>query len=72
MLELANMQLPPATHLNPPRARPPARRIAQLKRGEALVMTGAQWQLCPTSPYHQHPMFAALANPAPIPPDGEG
>lgn len=42
----------------------PPDRIAQLARGEALVMIGAQCQLCPTSPYHQHPSFATLANPA--------
>lgn len=42
----------------------PPDRIAQLKRGEALVMIGAQWQLCPTSPYHQHPAFAQLAHAA--------
>jgi len=49
----------------------PPDRIAQLHRGEALVMIGAQWQLHPTSPYHQHPAFAQLANPAPGPAGGE-
>lgn len=38
----------------------PPDRIAQLTRGEALVMIGPRWELVPTIPYHQHPTFAPL------------
>jgi len=41
----------------------PPDRIAQLKRGEALVMIGPRWELVPTLPYHQHPLFAQLTRP---------
>lgn len=38
----------------------PPDRIAQLDRGEALVMIGPRWELVPTLPYHQHPTFAPI------------
>jgi len=42
----------------------PPDRIAQLARGEALVMIGPHWELVPTTPYHQHPVFAPIAQTA--------
>ncbi len=45
----------------------PPDRIAQLDRGEALVMIGPHWQLVPTLPYHQHPTFAPITASAPVP-----
>jgi type IV secretion system protein VirD4 len=42
----------------------PPDRIAQLTRGEALVMIGPRWELVPTTPYHQHPTFAPLTRQA--------
>jgi type IV secretion system protein VirD4 len=44
--------------------RVPPDRIAQLARGEALVMIGPTWELVPTLPYHQHPTFAPIATAA--------
>jgi type IV secretion system protein VirD4 len=44
--------------------RVPPDRIAQLARGEALVMIGPGWELVPTLPYHQHPTFAPIAQAA--------
>jgi len=38
----------------------PPDRIAQIDRGEALVMIGPRWELVPTLPYHQHPTFAPI------------
>jgi hypothetical protein len=39
----------------------PGSEIAQLPRGQALVMIGPRWQLLPTLPYDRHPGFAQLA-----------
>src|SRR5581483_4993391 len=35
--------------------RVPPDKIAQLPRGQALVMIGPHWQILPTLPYHVHP-----------------
>ncbi|MGI8903100.1 MAG: hypothetical protein ACR2IP_05455 [Solirubrobacteraceae bacterium] len=43
--------------------RVPPNRIAQLARGEALVMIGPRWELVATLPYDQHPTFAAMRRP---------
>jgi type IV secretory pathway TraG/TraD family ATPase VirD4 len=43
----------------------PPGEIAQLPRGQALVMIGARWQLLPALPYDRHPAFAQLAQPGP-------
>ncbi len=37
--------------------------IAQLPKGQALIMIGPNWQILPTLPYHQHPTFAHLIAP---------
>ena len=38
----------------------PADQIAQIPKGQALIMIGARWQLLPTHPYHQHAAFKGL------------
>ncbi len=42
----------------------PPDQIAQLPRGQALVMIGPRWSLLPTLPHHQHPAFTNLPSKA--------
>ena len=38
----------------------PPDRIAAIQLGEALVIRGTEWELVPTTPYHEQPVLKEL------------